>query len=240
MTLRCPWFWFALLAGSVAAACAEPDRPANCGHENVEVVYTQKADLAAACNVLAGTLGYFQRMGFEVEPRFSLTFVDPGQGKSVEGVISYGYVDLRSSIIVVYSSSYREPWGLLWSRKVASSFLQHELVHIAVWQILGPEAERLPREWHEFIAYAVQLDLMDPEILKDVLAHFSDVHAFDELSEVNEFTYGMNPEVFAVAAYLTYRKRGAQNFVRRLLRAEIVPPQMVFPFPVLPEEDLKR
>lgn len=114
------------------------------------------------------------------------------------------------------------------------------LVHIAVWQILGPEAERLPREWHEFIAYAVQLDLMDPEILKGVLARFSDVHAFDELSEVNEFTYGMNPEVFAVAAYLTFRKRGAQNFVRRLLRAEIVPPQMVFPFPVLPEQDLKR
>lgn len=98
---------------------------------------------------------------------------------------------------------------------MTGSFLRHELAHIAVWQILGREAERLPHEWREFIAYAIQLDLLDPE--------------------VNEFTYGMNPDVFAVGAYLTYSERGAERFVRAVARRDY-PAPFVDPFPVLPEQ----
>lgn len=229
--------WFALLGVGLTAACVSGDQPTNCGRKGVEVVFSQRADLTAACHALDDTLAYFQRLGFDLEPNFSLTFVDPTQGKSIEGVTSYGYLDLHSSIIVVYTFSYRQPWGLTWSRQVASSFLEHELVHIAIWQILGHDAGRLPREWHEFIAYAVQLDLMDAKLRKQLFGHFPDVHAFHELSEVNEFTYGIDPEVFAVAAYLTYRERGAGSFVRGLLRAEIIPPPIFFPFPVLPKQE---
>ena len=195
-----PRFFLALIASSLGAAYAGGTQSA-CGHKGVEVIYVQQADLAVACEALADTLAYFRRMGFDVDPRLTLTFADPAKGKSVEGVSSYGYVDLRASYIVVYSSSYREPWGQPWSRRIAASFLRHELAHIAVWQILGPEAAgRLPREWHEFIAYAIQLDLLDAGLRGRVLANFSDVRAFEELSAVNEFTYGMNPDVFAVAA----------------------------------------
>jgi hypothetical protein len=232
---------FALLAAGLATACVTREAPANCGHKGVEVAYTHRADLGVACDALGEILAYFRRIGFDFEPRFSLSFADPSEGKPAQGVLSYGYVDLRSSMIVVYSSTSSEPWGLPWNRKLAGSFLRHELVHIAVWQILGREAaKRLAPEWHEFIAYAVQLDLMDPELRGEVLAKLPDVRAFAELSEVNEFTYGMNPDVFAVAAYLTYRERGAAEFVRRLLRGEITPPPFILPFPVLPEQNQSR
>ena len=232
--MRVRWLTFGLIAAGFQAPYAGADELRNCGDKRVDVAYSQPSDLVTACDALSDTLAYFRKIGFDFEPRFSVKFAER---KSAEGVVSYGYVDLRSSIIVVYSSSYRRPWGLSWRREVAGSFLRHELAHIAVWQVLGGKAERLPREWHEFIAYATQLDLMGKELLKGVLTNFSDVHAFGSLSEVNEFTYGMNPDVFAVAAYLTYRERGAENFVRGLLRGEIVPPPFSFPFPVLPEQN---
>ena len=231
---------FAVLMAGLAPACAATEVPPDCGHQGVRVTYTQEADLAAACRGLRDVLAYFRGIGFEFEPRFALTFAHP-EKEPIEGVVGYGYADLRSSVIVLNSSSSRQPWGLPWNRQVAGSFLRHELAHIAVWQILGRrEAERLRHEWHEFIAYAIQLHLMQPELLRKVLVNFQDVHAFTALSEVNEFIYGMNPDVFAVAAYLTYRERGAEDFVRRLLRGEITPPAPSFPFPVVPEQSLKR
>jgi len=209
---------------------------ANCGHRGVQIAYTRPADIGAACEALADTLSYFRRIGFELEPAFFLTFADPDKEKPVEGAVSYGYADRRSSTIVVYSSSQRRPWGLPWNSKAAASFLHHELVHMAVWQILGREAEQLRHEWHEFIAYAVQLHLMDPQLLTRVRANFSGVRPFTDFSEVNEFTHGMNPDAFAIAAYLTYRERGAERFVRALLRGELSPPAFSYPFPLLPEQ----
>ena len=107
---------------------------------------------------------------------------------------------------------------------------------MAVHRILRGDQARLRREWHEFIAYAIQLDLMDSKLRAAVLDNFAEVRAVADLSAINEFTYGMDPDVFAVTAYLTYRERGAQNLVRALLRGELVPPPFSFPFPVLPQE----
>ena len=104
-----------------------------------------------------------------------------------------------------------------WSEALEHSFLRHELVHVAVWHFLGASAKSLPREWDEFIAYAVQLELMEPRLRDKVLASFSSVRAFDSATEVNEFLYGMDPEAFAVAAYRTYRQGGGIRFISELL-----------------------
>ena len=233
--MRGRWLAFALLTAAYGAPFAANGEPANCGQSGVEVVYKRPAELSLACEALANILMYFRRIGFEFEPRFSVKFAEP-KLKPAEGIVSYGHADVRSSIVVVYSSTHRRPWGLPWSTELADSFLRHELAHIAVWQMLGAEAHRLPREWHEFIAYAIQLDLMDSKLRAEALANFADVQAAADLSAINEFTHGMNPDGFAVTAYLTYRERGGENFVRALLRGDLVPPPFSFPFPVFPQE----
>ena len=233
--MRGRWLVFPLVVAAYGAASAASDAPPSCSHRGVEVVHERPADLALACEALADVLAYFRRIGFGFEPRFTVKFAEP-RLKPPEGIVSYGHADVRSSIVVVYSSTHRRPWGLPWSTELAASFLRHELAHIAAWQILGREARELRREWHEFIAYAIQLDLMHWKLRAAVLANFPDVQAVADLSAVNEFTYGMDPDVFAVTAYLTYRERGAENLVRALLRGELVPPPFSFPFPVFPQE----
>lgn len=233
--------WLRAISFTVAAAAATSAWSAgrhdvNCGHKGVSVEVTEPADLALACDALADVLAYFRSLGFDIQPKLSLTFADGKQPQSADGVVAYGYADLNSSVVLVRTSSDRRPWGLPWNRAMIGSFLRHELAHIAVWQILGPDARRLRHEWHEFLAYAIQLDRIDEPLLRALLANYPDARTFAEMSEVNEFIYGMNPDRFAVMAYLTYREKGAQDFVRRLLRGEIRPPAPSFPFPVLPHE----
>jgi len=233
-TTACSLALFALVFGGLEMTSAHGEERANCGYEGVEVRYEYRGNLDMVCQALADTVAYFRSIGFQVEPKFSLTF-SRDEGHS-SGSLSYGHFEAPVSRIVVDLSSTIKPWGLDWSRQLAASFLRHELVHMAVWQIIGGDREHLPHEWHEFIAYAVQLDLMDRELLDKVLANAASVQAFTTLSQVNEFTYGMNPDVFAVAAYRTYREQGAERFVGQLLRGEVVPPRFSYPFPVLPEQ----
>ena len=230
----------AVVAGGLGVASASTAEGANCGYAGVEIAYVDGADLRAACDALADIAAYFRGIGFRVEPRFALIFKDRENGQSPDPRSTHGHFDPRTSRVVVYRSANIEPWGLHWNEKLAASFLRHELVHMAVWQISGADPERLPREWHEFIAYAVQLELMDRELLGELLTKAADVGPFANLSQVNEFTYAMNPDVFGVAAYRTYRERGAEKFVRQLLRAEVIPPRFSFPFPVLPEQSPNR
>lgn len=183
-----------LLAALCGAAPAAGAEPANCGRKGVEVVYTRMADLASACDGLADVISLFRRMGFEFEPRLTVKFAD-ARRKPAEGVVSYGHADVRSSLVVVYSSTHRQPWGQPWSPRLADSFLRHELAHIAVWRTPHSAAQRLAREWHEFIAYAVQFELMDSDLRDAALANFPHVRPFPDLAAVNEFTYAMDPDV---------------------------------------------
>jgi hypothetical protein len=146
----------------------------------------------------------------------------------------HGHFNARRSQIVAFRTSDARPWEQQWSTSLAGSFLRHELVHMAVWQIGAREGTFFRPEWHEFIAYAIQLDLMDPDLREVILATHPRLKPFDDLLQINEFTSRMDPELFALAAYSTYRDRGGERFVRELLRAEIVPPEFIYPFPTLP------
>ena len=200
------------------------ERISSCADKGVVVVYSDNAELVAACDALNEVTAYFRAIKFEIAPAVSLEFADRPTGNTVP----HGYFDSARAQVVVYRSAAVAPWGLSWNLALAASFLRHELVHVMVWRA-SKEPRRLPREWHEFIAYAIQLDLMDRDVLDRVLASRADVQPFAELLAVNEFTYGMGPEAFAVAAYKTYRARGGVQLVQQLLTGQIVPPSVSHP-----------
>lgn len=209
------------IAGTSSAQPSHDEKRATCGFKDVVVVYNDGAELVAACSALIELSAYFRAIGFEIAPSGSLEFAD----QPVDRSGSHGYFDLVSARVVVYRSAAVAPWGLSWNLTLTASFLRHEVVHMMVWRA-AKDPDRLPREWHEFIAYAIQLDLMDANVLDGILARRPDVEPFDELLAVNEFTYGMAPEAFAIAAYKTYRARGEAQFVQQLLTGKVVPPRV--------------
>lgn len=202
------------------------------GYKNVHIVSSRPSDSVAACQAIDEILKYFSSLGFQITPRVTLRFED----RSTDKGFVHGFYDARQSRIVIFRNSKSSPWGLPWNEDMAASFLRHELAHMAIWQIISAKKISLRREWHEFIAYAIQLDYMPPRLRDNLLSKQAHVRPFGTFLQINEFTSRMNPEVFAVASYKTYRARGAGAFVQQLLRAEVVPAPISYPFAIGPGE----
>lgn len=209
--------WALLLLWSCVAAQRERD----CGQSRVTVIHSEESQLVMTCRALDDTLSYFRRLDIAVQPSVRIAFIDIADARTSLAQASYAHADIASRVVYVKTSSRGSPWGLAWSPSLGASFIRHELVHVVLSEFLGDRRAQLPREWHEFLAYAIQLELMEESTRSKVLANFQTVVAFRASEEVNEFTYSLDPEAFAVAAYHTYREWGGPRFVRELLSSTL-------------------
>ena len=93
---------------------------------------------------------------------------------------------------------------------------------MAVAVVLGERFKRLPASWHEFVAYAVQIDLLDHEIRNEILARSSQLKGFSALNYINDAVIAfLPPKHMAVMSYRAYLRWGGQEFLARLLRFEV-------------------
>lgn len=169
-----------MAAGMTSIVTQSPgsEQCADCGLPGVDVVYQDPTELGAACAAVTEIIAYFRSMGFDIAPQFSLHFVDHAIDRAPQLFSAHGYFDGPQSRVVIYRSSDAGAWELPWSQKMAASFLGHELAHMAIWKTFKGDSARLPREWHEFIAYAIQIDLMDRQLRSELLAQQAHVQPF--------------------------------------------------------------
>ena len=210
---------------------------AACGYTGVSVAGTAD-ELADACRALEEVLDYFRRIGFRPEPVVSISFQDrvyvdmyphvyqpTGKEAAGESEVSGSYnFRLRELQIVSGRREFRRerrPWGIAWGQPIAFSILQHELVHAVVANLLGREYQKFAKAWHEFIAYAVQFDIMDGELKRQVLANYPDTKAFQFPENVNAIVYAADPDEFGVSSYLFTKAKGGPRFIAQLLVKEV-------------------
>lgn len=210
-----------------------PANESHCGYEHVRIKGNPPVRGLDFCQPLSRVMAFFQSMGFEFEPRFSLittSRLDADQAHS------YGNYDAAIERITIFRIGKKTPWNLDLSKEIYNSIAVHEMVHMAVLRILGENYSRLPKEWHEFIAYSVQIDLLDRPLRDRVLDRNEDVLAFTNLLSVNPYIYGLaGSDLFSVQAYKTYCARGGPAFVQDLLRFKFSPPPFIDIFPLPPQ-----
>jgi len=210
---------------------------AACGYDRVAVAGTTE-EIADACLALEQVLRYFKETGFRPVPEVSISFENhvyidmylhssepAGREPVGESEVS-GYYNFPRKELHVTSGRRnvlreRRPWGLEWNRSIAYSILQHELAHAIVAALLGPDYPKLAKVWHEFIAYAIQFDLMNPALKADVLANYPNARAFQFPESVNAIVYGADPDEFGVSAYLYAEANGGPGFIRQLLEKQV-------------------
>lgn len=229
------------LALSVAtAACvafggdfsARSQTKPTCDLQDIVLSAADASQAADVCAAVAEVQAFLTGIGFRFEPSLTIIFrkdIDAEAGDRH----AHGFYHHASRKAVLYARERATPWGEPWS-VVGSTFLRHEVVHAAVVQIVGMRKPELPPEWHEFIAYATQFELMAPKLRDRILERYARVEPFRTLTEINPFTYGMaDPATFAVMVYKTYRTFGEKELIRRLLAAEFVPTplELMMPFP---------
>ena len=209
-----------LLAKSVARA--------DCNVEHVVVLGTLE-ERESVCRALSEVRNYFAQGGIKLEfeltvrlqDRVEITASDQFKHTAghwpVSGYYRAGTKALYMTRAKAPWTSERTPWHLPWDDEIEFSILEHEVIHAAIAQIMGDQYRKLPHAWHEALAYAIEISLMKSDLRAKVLANFPTVQAFDSTLQINGFTYGFDPDSFAVAAYKTYMKYGEFEFVRRAI-----------------------
>lgn len=213
-------------------AAAQSRAAGACSRGNVVVQLATPQQVRAACEAIADVLMYFEGIGFRIDLQVTIAFRGDVDAEGAHKH-THGSYDPAARAIRLYAREQARPWGEAW-HDVSGSFLRHEVTHAAVVQILGMRGPALPREWHEFVAYAVQLELMEPAIRDRILERYSEVVPVRALTEINSFTHGLaDPDAFAMLVFKSYRRFGGRDLVRRLLTAEFVPTPVdrMMPFP---------
>lgn len=212
------------------AHAARTDSPVGaCGFTGVTVVSATTRQVAELCAAIAEVRKYFAAMGLAFEPTVSVAFT-PDAEANRGPASTHGSYSPATREITMYVREQSSPWGEPWP-DVGRSFLHHELAHMAIDRILGARASGLPPEWHEFVAYVVQFELMSPELRERILKRHADIKPATNLMEINAVTHGLaEPGTFAVFAYKTYGAFGRVNLIRRLLTFELAPE----PLPMMP------
>lgn len=218
---------------------AEAQAHSTCGYRHVEVINATGSDIATVCQALDDVIAYFNQIGFSINPRFSLTFYDDVPDEIAKKGL-HEYFDGKSASIVILRAPRKSPWGLESPHEYSTTFIYHELTHMAIRGILGDQHPRLRPEWHEFTAYAIQIELMDATLRDRILTNYSTIEPFYRLTGVNEFVYAMDPDAFAIASYKTFREKGGKEFIRQLLTFEFQPPRVEYPFLVFPDQVPKQ
>ena len=211
---------------------AQGRAPGTCSRGDVVVQSANPQQIREACEAVYDVLTYFDGIGFKIDPHVSIAFrgdVDAKGGHKH----AHGSYDPAARAIKLYAREQARPWGEPW-QDVRDSFIRHEVAHAVVVQILAMRGSDLPREWHEFIAYAVQFELMEPAIRDRNLERYSNVAPAPALTQINPFTHGLaDPDTFAVLVFKSYHAFGGRDLVRRLLTADFVPTPLerMMPFP---------
>lgn len=201
---------------------------AACGMDRI-LVHGTAEETRMACSSLAAVVVYFADLGFTLDPQLTISFRDevsvdlaaPSHGElRVAACYDASRREIEITSLSAALEAEREPWGLTWGEPLASSVLEHEIVHAAIWTVAGGDRSAIGHAWSEFIAYAVQLELMAPAMREEILARHSDVRPFDVPTEVNRITHAFDPDGFGLRAYLFAEAHGGKAFIGQILDGE--------------------
>ncbi len=222
----------AFLTTFVGATVSEGKSNGVCGRPDLAVTSASSRQLDEVCTAIDEVQAFFAAIGFKVDPTVTIVF-RRDDGRDADDRHTHGNYNPVTRQINLYARDQARPWGEPWPH-VGTTFIRHELIHAAVVQLLASGKSGLPREWHEFVAYAVQFELMEPATRERILKHYTSVLPVSALTEINRFIYGLaDPDTFAVLAYRSYHAFGGSDLIRRLLTFEFVPMpiEMMMPFP---------
>lgn len=224
--------WALRIAAFLVAMAFPVLTHAECGYDRLSVRGSSD-EQTAACAAMRDVLAYFAQMGFNFTPDLTIAFseqvfielFDPNRASAPMKIQVSGYFNSARRLIEIASPAsphmgHRKPWGLPWTPEIVYSILRHELAHAALHQAMGESLVRVSKAWIEYIAYAVQIELMDESLRSRVLANYPDAAPFETPERVNQMIYGYDPDAFGVRAYLHARERGGAQFIRLLARKE--------------------
>jgi hypothetical protein len=212
----------ALAAMSLACSALALERV--CPSTRVMIAAERDAEAALACEALVTTLGWMGSQGLDVDLALAVELVDRIDDAGQCGLL--GQSDIwaaRIKILDLYTAQTTcgnsPPFGVPMTEPIWQSFVAHEVAHAVAHH--NSRRPRLTRTGQEYIASVVQLESMEAGLRASIIRGY-DTNGFERDTEITELFYAMNPELFAVKAWLHYRRpeNGPVVFLRILGHVE--------------------
>lgn len=211
---------FFLIAGHSAGTSAGE---LQCKDGGIVVHGAKLEDLKDGCEAARSAAIFFESAGLSMPRKVTITIAD-GKSTAFLGQGETGRFDGAQSAISVlgYQSAVmategNDPGlGKIATRSHWRSYIAHELAHAAI----HPACNRAcpSRAIHEYIAAVVQIASLPADQRLILLAPYSDLEAFHQVSEITETYYAINPHYFAVKSYKHYQKQSdPRSFLRNVL-----------------------
>ncbi len=217
----------AVLAATFAAPAAAAER--RCVGSNTTVTAESPSDAYLACAGAADAVAFLAQHGFTVDTVMRVDIRDTvfvhSENKPSFRVL--GQFDVDDDVILVTSTAGQRKmaadkpiFAIPYDDALFRSVVAHEVAHAIVednFALIKPS-----RMAHEYIAYIVQLATLPRHLRYQILDHHQ-VPGFDSELEINPIVYGLDPDVFAVKAYLHYRRPAVGTvFLQSLLYRDLV------------------
>lgn len=220
---------FSLIAFSNANA--END----CFYKQHSFQIESKQHYDAICNISIDVIQWFEDKGYSdtdleikviLSPAIIIPFFDDNGSVTAEAQV-FGLYNVEDNLVVMtqWESPYikqRTAWltdatdvmsGLDISYKLWLSILSHEIAHQVFQQIWKNQNKNLAKNifavdggLHEFVAYSVQLELMDNKTRETVLNQYPNAIPFPIVSYLNSSLHYYHPHHFGVRSYLSMIK----------------------------------
>lgn len=203
-----------LLVGLFLLACQSSATSAGelrCKRGAIVVQGSKLEDLEDGCKAVRSAAIFLKSSGLSMPKGVTITIAD-AQPAAFLGQSETGSYDGRQDAIRVlsYLSAVRategnEPGlGRIVSRPHWRSYIAHELAHAAIHADCNRTCPS--RAIHEYVAAVVQIASLPGDRRTVLLAPYVDLEPFQQVSEITETYYAINPHYFAVKSYKHYQK----------------------------------
>lgn len=181
-------------------------------------------EIAIACDSYLRVQAYFARLGFDRSLTLRVRFQDtvrlegPKDGYPVTGLFVPAEALIEMTSLDSAAPARALHWNQSWTRPVAASILDHEFAHAFVEDVV---ASPLPQSWNEFVAYAVQFELIQPELREAILVTYPTAKPYQQRSEVCDMAYLIDFDLFGVRSYLTAEAGGGPDYIKKILVGDV-------------------
>lgn len=210
-----------LLTGfSVSSAAVEQ----RCAGSSIVVQGSDSESLQDGCDAVSNAARFFESSGLPMPTEVRITIVDDDPRPLLE-LHETGSYDSRQRAIrvlaylpAVKATEGNEPGlGRITSRAHWRSYITHELTHAAIHA--GCSSTCTSRAIHEYVAAVAQIASLPEDVRSSLLENYRDLAPFEQISEITEIYYALNPHYFAVKSYKHYlRQSDPRGFFHALLQ----------------------
>jgi len=190
--------------------------------KQVGIVAHSQSDAESACIGATRALRFLGQAGLSVSAPVTIEVVAELPGELAGRAVG-GYLPKSRRVLILSFDSFQRGgswYQLPTTAELHRAVFAHETAHAVVG--LNSGATKLSIAAHEYVAYVVLFETMNPKLRQTVLNKFPE-NGFASAAEISELAHTVNPNQFGVSAWKHFRRKQSRHaWIREVVAGEAI------------------